>query len=90
MTTAVEALRKKHRSELSVVINALDLGDKDQFQGMMVAAFRWYGLRAERLAADEDISKSAISKWVSGRATPPHPTRKTVRNWITAQHANNS
>ncbi len=88
MTNLLEVLRQEHRKELSAVIEMLDLSDKDQFRGMMVAAFRWYGLSAIQLAEDEDISQAAISKWVNGQATPPRPARKTVRNWIMGQLSN--
>lgn len=52
------------------------------FADILIVGMRRAGVSAADLSKAEDVSRSAVSKWVNREATPPRPTRKTVLLWL--------
>lgn len=60
------------------------------FVDILSYSLGFLGLTAKKLALDEGISRSAISKWVNGFALPSRPTQKVVLQWIRRELAKSS
>ena len=82
LSQELKQISRDHLKRMASLVDTLDVTDDALFQDFLIVALNRCGVERKRVCAQLKISKSAVSKWISGKSMPHVIIRRAVAGFI--------